>query len=213
MRYKKGYVLILLDIQSDRATQITLYFTLWQTCSFHHQLETSLGSIQPCCNYCLHEDYSIKYLQVFLPLFYILIIWVFSLSHLSASTLTSVPARIMTWQCFLTSAISVVIWFLAISSFTRSRHLSFGLHRCRFHIIWVHSTVLCSMFNWRSFKFLEAWRQWWKTRIGWHYPNIEVYSVHVCRMKMLPVVILAKYYSSTWSAVSERPNLNEWLVS
>ena len=30
---------------------------------------------------------------------------------------------------------------------------------------------------------------------------------------MLPVVILAKYYSSTWSAVSERPNLNVRLVS
>ena len=29
---------------------------------------------------------------------------------------------------------------------------------------------------------------------------------------MLPVVILAKYYSSTWSAVSERPNLNVRLV-
>ena len=35
----------------------------------------------------------------------------------------------------------------------------------------------------------------------------------LCRMKMLPVIILAKYYSSTWSAVSERPNLNARLVS
>ena len=35
----------------------------------------------------------------------------------------------------------------------------------------------------------------------------------LCRMKMLPVVILAKYYSSTRSAVSERPNLNVQLVS
>ena len=35
----------------------------------------------------------------------------------------------------------------------------------------------------------------------------------VCRMKMLPVVILAKYYSSALSAVSKRPNLNARLVS
>ncbi len=35
----------------------------------------------------------------------------------------------MTCQCSLSSAISVVIWFPAISSFTRSRHLSFGLPR------------------------------------------------------------------------------------
>ena len=35
----------------------------------------------------------------------------------------------------------------------------------------------------------------------------------LCRMKMLPVVILAKYYSSAWSAVSERPNLTVRLVS
>ena len=46
----------------------------------------------------------------------------FSPSHLSASTLHSVPARIMTCQCHRSSAISVVIWFLAISSLTRSRH-------------------------------------------------------------------------------------------
>ena len=62
-------------------------------------------------------------------------------SHLSAYTLSSVPPRIMTCQCFLSSAISVVIWFLAISSFTRYRHLSFGLPRFRFP-----STVICNIF-------------------------------------------------------------------
>ena len=62
-------------------------------------------------------------------------------SHLSASTLRSVPALIVTCQCFLSSAISVVLWFLAISSFTRSRHLSFGLPRFRFS-----STVICNIF-------------------------------------------------------------------
>ena len=48
---------------------------------------------------------------------------------------------IMTCQCLRSSAISVVIWFLAISSFTRSRHLSFGLPRFRFP-----STVICNIF-------------------------------------------------------------------
>ena len=62
-------------------------------------------------------------------------------SHLSASTLRSVPARIMTCQCLRSSAISAVIWFLAIPSFTRSRHLSFGLPRFRFP-----STVICDPF-------------------------------------------------------------------
>ena len=48
----------------------------------------------------------------------------------------------MTRQCFLLfSAISVVIWFISMSSFTRSRHLSFGLPRFRFP-----STVLCNIF-------------------------------------------------------------------
>ena len=61
--------------------------------------------------------------------------------HLSTSTLCSVPAWIMTCQCFLSSAISVIMWFLAISSFTRSRHLSFGLPRFRFP-----STVICNIF-------------------------------------------------------------------
>ena len=56
----------------------------------------------------------------------------FSPSHLSAST---------TCQCFRPSAISVVIWLLAISTFTRSRHLSFGLPRFRFP-----STVICNIF-------------------------------------------------------------------
>ena len=51
----------------------------------------------------------------------------FSPSHLPASRLSSEPAWIMTCQCFLSSAISVVIWFLAILSFARSHHLSFGL--------------------------------------------------------------------------------------
>ena len=65
---------------------------------------------------------------------------IFHSSHLSASTLRSVPARIMTCQCLRSSAISVVIWFLAISSFTGSRHLSFGLPRFRFP-----STVICNI--------------------------------------------------------------------
>ena len=68
-------------------------------------------------------------------------IYFFSPSHLSASTLRSVPARIMTCQCPRSSAISVVIWFLAISSLTRSRHLSFGRPRFRFP-----STVICKIF-------------------------------------------------------------------
>ena len=63
------------------------------------------------------------------------------MSHLYASTLRSVPARIMTCQCLRSSAISVVTWFLAISSFTRSRHLSFGLPRFLFP-----STVICNIF-------------------------------------------------------------------
>ena len=49
--------------------------------------------------------------------------------------------RIMTCQCFRSSAISVVIWFLVISSSTRSRHLSFGLPRSCFP-----STVTCNIF-------------------------------------------------------------------
>ena len=65
----------------------------------------------------------------------------FSPSHLSVSTLRSVPARIMTCQCLRSSAISVVISFLAISSFTRSPHLSFGLPRFRFP-----SIVICNIF-------------------------------------------------------------------
>ena len=65
----------------------------------------------------------------------------FSPSHLSASTLRIVPARIMTCQCLRSSAISVVIWFLAISSFTRSRRLSFGLPRFLFP-----STSICNIF-------------------------------------------------------------------
>ena len=53
----------------------------------------------------------------------------------------SVPAWIMTCQCLRSSAISVVIWFLAMSSFTRYRHLSFGLPRFCFP-----STIICSIF-------------------------------------------------------------------
>ena len=63
------------------------------------------------------------------------------LSHLSASTLRSVPAWSMTCQCFRSSAISVVIWFLATSFFTRSRHPSFGLPEFRFP-----STVMYNIF-------------------------------------------------------------------
>ena len=66
---------------------------------------------------------------------------VFSHSHLSASTLHSVPAQIMTCQCLRYSATSVVIRFLAILSFTRTRHLSFGLPRFRFQ-----SSVICNIF-------------------------------------------------------------------
>ena len=62
-------------------------------------------------------------------------------SHLYASTLRSGPAWIMTFQCLRSSAISVVIWFPAISSFTRSYHLSFGLPRFRFP-----SPVICKFF-------------------------------------------------------------------
>ena len=62
-------------------------------------------------------------------------------SHLSASTLRSVPASIVTCQCFRSSPISVVVWFLAISSVTRSRHLSFGLPRFHFP-----STFICNIF-------------------------------------------------------------------
>ena len=40
-----------------------------------------------------------------------------------------------------------------------------------------------------------------------------VLSRGLCRMKMLPVMILANYHSSTRSAVSERPNLSARLVS
>ena len=57
-------------------------------------------------------------------------------SHLSASTLSSVSAGIVTCQCFLSSAISVVIWFLAIFSFTRSCHLNFGLLDVSFDQFW-----------------------------------------------------------------------------
>ena len=35
----------------------------------------------------------------------------------------------------------------------------------------------------------------------------------LCRMKMLPVMILAKYHSSAWSVVSERSNSSARLIS
>ena len=63
------------------------------------------------------------------------------ISHLSATILCSVPAWIMTCQCFLSFALSVVIWFLAILSFTRYCHLSFGLPQFRFP-----STVISYIF-------------------------------------------------------------------
>ena len=69
------------------------------------------------------------------------VIWARKTSHLSASTLISLPARIMIRQCFLSFAISAVIWFRAISSFTRSCYLSFGLPRFRFP-----STAICNIF-------------------------------------------------------------------
>ena len=62
-------------------------------------------------------------------------LWFQPSSHLSTSTLCSVPAGIMTRECFRSSAISVV------SSFTRSRQLGFGLPRFRFP-----STVICNIF-------------------------------------------------------------------
>ena len=65
----------------------------------------------------------------------------FSPSHLSTSTLRCVPAWIMTCHCLRSSAISVAIWFLAISFFIRSRLLSFGLPRFCFP-----STVICNIF-------------------------------------------------------------------
>ena len=52
--------------------------------------------------------------------------------HLSVFTISSVSVRIRTCQCFLSSTISVVIWVLVISSFTRSRHLNFDLPRFHF---------------------------------------------------------------------------------
>ena len=63
------------------------------------------------------------------------------ISHLSASTIRSVPARIKTCQCFLSSFISVVIWFISITSFAKSRHLSVGLPRFS-----IPSTVICNIF-------------------------------------------------------------------
>ena len=53
---------------------------------------------------------------------------------------TCVPTGIMTCQCFLSSGIAVVIWFLAISSCLRSRYLSFGLPRFRFS-----SSAICNV--------------------------------------------------------------------
>ena len=60
------------------------------------------------CNKAIQDQVWAKSFSVFLLL-------------LSVSTLRSVPAWIMTCQCLRSSAITVVIWFLAISSFTRSR--------------------------------------------------------------------------------------------
>ena len=63
------------------------------------------------------------------------------LSHVSVSTLSSVLARIVTCNCFLSSAIPVFVWFLAIlCSSTRSRHLSFGMALFRFPstVIYLH---------------------------------------------------------------------------
>ena len=63
------------------------------------------------------------------------------ITNISSSELFSEEPYIMICQCFRSSPISVIIWFLAISSFTRSRHLSFGLPRFRFP-----STVICNIF-------------------------------------------------------------------
>ena len=55
--------------------------------------------------------------------------------HLIASTLRSVPAWSMTCQCILSSAIALVIWFLAITCLTIP-HLSLGLtQRCVIAIV------------------------------------------------------------------------------
>ena len=111
-------------------------------------------------------------------------------SHLSASPLRSVPARIMTCQCFRSSAISVVIWFLAISSFTRSRHLGFGLPRFRFP-----STVICScpnhlnLFSLRNFTIGYMWGLFPDIYICglymYMYETESVYNtlyLHLCRL-------------------------------
>ena len=55
-----------------------------------------------------------------------------TLSPFRLCTYSRVPARIMACQCCPSSVFSVVTWFLAISSFIRSRHLNFGLPRVRF---------------------------------------------------------------------------------
>ena len=55
-------------------------------------------------------------------------------SHLSAPTLHSVPARIMTCHCLRSSAISVVIWFLGISSFTSHAISAFICLDFAFHL-------------------------------------------------------------------------------
>ena len=75
------------------------------------------------------------------PLTFLQPLLFFSSSHLSASILRSLPARIMACQCFLSSAISVVIRFLAIYSFTRSRISE--------HFVWPQflcpSTAICNV--------------------------------------------------------------------
>ena len=95
--------------------------------------------ISHLCNIIARNVCILQKLRYFIPAYVFKII--FSPSHISASTLHSVPARIMTCHCPRSSAISVVIWFLAISSLTRSSHLSFGRPRFRFP-----STVICKIF-------------------------------------------------------------------
>ena len=113
----------------------------------------------------------------------------FSPSLLSASTLRSVLARIMICQCIRSSAISVVIWFLAISSFTRSRHLRLGMPRflfpstsiCNIFLVALYLYLLCTFPNQPSQSLLtEEFR----------------HRVHVCRKDVyISHMVLSRLYS------------------
>ena len=66
----------------------------------------------------------------------------------------------------------------------------------------------------------EGWREGTRAKPGDRLvagDRLVRYEMHqhrgLCRMKMLPVMILANYHSSARSAVSERPNSSARLVS